>query len=86
MSSGVDVSVVVCVFNEERRLQSCLEGLSRQTYPRDRYDVVVIDDESTDRSPEIAGSFEKRAVHLAADDIKESIAELRHYRERFLRV
>lgn len=30
--------------------------------------------------------FGKRAAHLAMDDIRESIGELRHYREHFLRV
>lgn len=32
------------------------------------------------------GPFRKNAVHLAMDDIRESIAELRHYREHFLKV
>ena len=30
--------------------------------------------------------FSKQAAHLAMDDIRESIGELRHYREHFLRV
>jgi oligoribonuclease len=36
-------------------------------------------------APEIAESFRKRSAHLALEDIKESIAELRHYREHLLR-
>jgi oligoribonuclease len=36
-------------------------------------------------APEIAEAFKKRSAHLALDDIKESIAELRHYREHMLR-
>jgi oligoribonuclease len=36
-------------------------------------------------APEIAESFKKRSAHLALEDIKESIAELRHYREHLLR-
>jgi oligoribonuclease len=34
----------------------------------------------------VAESFRKDGNHLALDDIKESIAELRHYREHLLRV
>jgi oligoribonuclease len=36
-------------------------------------------------APEVATSFRKSARHLALEDIRESIAELRHYRESFLR-
>ena len=31
-------------------------------------------------------SFKKGNTHLALDDIRESIAELRHYREHFIKV
>ena len=34
--------------------------------------------------PEVYSSFKKQNSHLALDDIRESIAELRHYREQFL--
>jgi oligoribonuclease len=37
-------------------------------------------------APEVAESFRKQSAHRALDDIKESIAELRHYREHLLRV
>jgi oligoribonuclease len=37
-------------------------------------------------SPGVAESFKKESRHQAMDDIKESIAELRHYRDRLLRV
>lgn len=50
-------SVVVCAYNEEKLLHLCLEGLISQTYPYDRYEVVVVDDESTDRTFTIASDF-----------------------------
>ncbi len=36
-------------------------------------------------SPEILGGFSKQAAHLALDDIRESIEELRYYRETFIK-
>ncbi len=36
--------------------------------------------------PEIKDSFNKRNTHRALDDIRESIQELRHYREHFFKV
>lgn len=36
-------------------------------------------------APAVASDFKKESRHLALDDIRESIAELRHYRARLLR-
>jgi oligoribonuclease len=35
--------------------------------------------------PELESGFNKSATHLALDDIRESIAEMRYYREHFIR-
>jgi len=37
-------------------------------------------------APQVLDSFKKGGTHLALDDIRESIAELRHYREHFIKV
>lgn len=37
-------------------------------------------------SPEFAGSFRKKNTHLALDDIRESIAELAHYRKHIFTI
>ena len=37
-------------------------------------------------APQVKDSLKKGGTHLALDDIRESIAELRHYREHFLKV
>ncbi len=36
--------------------------------------------------PEAVSSFEKKGAHQALDDIRESIAEMQHYRKHFLAV
>lgn len=36
-------------------------------------------------APDIKGGFKKRSSHLALDDIYDSIAELKYYREHFIR-
>ena len=37
-------------------------------------------------APTVKDGFTKGSTHLALDDIRESIAELRHYREHFIKV
>ena len=36
-------------------------------------------------APEVKDSFHKGSTHLALDDIRESIAELQHYRKHFIK-
>jgi glycosyltransferase involved in cell wall biosynthesis len=45
------VSIVIPVFNDIERLADCLSCLERQTYPCDRFEVLVVDNDS-DTSPE----------------------------------
>ena len=37
-------------------------------------------------APQLKDGFQKQGTHQALDDIRESIAELRYYREHFLKV
>ena len=46
-SSLPKVSVIIPVFNDKQRLDKCLEALENQTYPKDCYQVVVVDNAST---------------------------------------
>ncbi|WP_075321420.1 oligoribonuclease [Histophilus somni] len=47
-------------------------------------DVSTLKELASRWKPEILNSFEKKNTHLALDDIRESIAELAHYRKTFI--
>lgn len=49
------VSVVVAVYNGARTLKACLDSLAHLRYPD--YEVLVVDDGSTDATPRIAADF-----------------------------
>lgn len=49
-------------------------------------DVSTLKELAARWAPAVRDSFVKQGTHQALDDIRESIAELRHYREHFLRV
>ena len=51
------VSVIVPVYNDERRIAGCVEALLAQTYPRDRYEVIVVDNGSTDATRAVVGRY-----------------------------
>ena len=49
------ISVVVCSYNGARTIRECCEGLRRLEYPR--FDVIVVDDGSTDGTAAIARAY-----------------------------
>jgi glycosyltransferase involved in cell wall biosynthesis len=51
------VSVIVPVYDDAQSLRRCLGTLQNQTYPRERYEVVVVDNASTDDLRPIVAAF-----------------------------
>lgn len=47
------VSVVIPMFNESRAIATCIESFDSQTYPSSRFEVIIVDGESTDDSRDI---------------------------------
>ncbi len=52
--SPPSVSVIVPAYNAHATLPLCLAALSQQDYPRDRYEVIVVDDGSQDDTAALA--------------------------------
>jgi len=56
-----DISVVIPTVNREKILRRVIEGLIKQTYPADRFEVVIVDDNSTDGTQDTVK--ELRQIH-----------------------
>lgn len=54
---SITVSIVIPTFNRKKFLEKALKALLRQNYPHDKYEVVVIDDYSTDGTKELVESI-----------------------------
>jgi glycosyltransferase involved in cell wall biosynthesis len=56
------ISVIIPVWNSPELIAKCLTALAAQSYPRDRHEVVVVDNGSTDSTAEVARSYPFAAV------------------------
>lgn len=72
------------ICQDRRFLYRHMPKLERYFHYRN-LDVSTIKELAKHWKPDIVKQFKKKSVHLAMEDIKESIAELRHYRETFFR-
>jgi glycosyltransferase involved in cell wall biosynthesis len=53
------VSVIIPTYNRSARLESTVESFVGQNYPRERFEIIIVDNASTDDTPEVAS----RLVH-----------------------
>lgn len=47
------VSVIIPAYNAQKTIKDCLSALSSQIFSGDEYEIIVVDDGSTDNTPEI---------------------------------
>jgi glycosyltransferase involved in cell wall biosynthesis len=57
MTISPAVSVILPVHNQEKYIARCLRSLLSQTLPSESYEIIVIDDGSTDRTPYVLERF-----------------------------
>lgn len=62
-ASTPTVSVVIPVFNGERTIALCLQAVLAQTYPRDRFEVIVVENGSTDATSAIVAQHPVTLLH-----------------------
>ncbi|NEQ44748.1 MAG: glycosyltransferase [Leptolyngbya sp. SIOISBB] len=60
---AMQFSIVIPTYNRPKRLQQCLSSLTELSYPRDRFEVVVVDDGSQSSLASVAAPF-KTALNL----------------------
>lgn len=52
------ISVVIAARNEESNIGKCLQSIIRQNYPSERFEMIVVDDRSTDGTAAIVTNYQ----------------------------
>ena len=58
------ISVIIPARNEAQEIKKCLQAVCNQTYPAGLFEVIVVDDFSTDNTAEIVLSFQSSNIRL----------------------
>ena len=64
-------SVVICTYNRAQYLQQTLQSVVEQDYPSEKFEIVVVDNNSPDRTEAVAFSFRDQYKNLTIRYFKE---------------
>src|SRR3954468_15749037 len=51
------ISVIIPARNEEQHIKACLDSICHQSYPKDLYEVIVVNDHSTDNTATVIDEY-----------------------------
>ena len=57
------VSIIVAVYNGARTIENCLKGLLSQDYPNDKFEILIVENGSTDDTTAIIERYPVKLLH-----------------------
>jgi glycosyltransferase involved in cell wall biosynthesis len=57
-------TVIICTFNRSQFLSKALTSLLTQSFRKDDFTVIVVDNNSTDETPQVVASFSKHSLKV----------------------
>ena len=80
------ISVIIPARNEEEFIARCLDSVCHQSYPKHLFEVLVVDDHSTDKTAAIINSYADKNVRLIA--LKDFIpaGEINSYKKKAIEI
>ena len=79
------ISVIIPARNEEQNIAACLDSVCNQTYPKELFEVLVIDDHSTDNTAIIINTYAVQNVKLIS--LKDLISgDINSYKKKAIEI
>lgn len=66
-SNNPIVSIIITTKNEERNIENCLKSILQQTYLSDNIEIIVVDNNSTDKTKEIARKYTDKVYNKSPE-------------------
>ena len=63
------ISVIIPARNEEQNISQCLKSIAMNNYPQDRFEIIAVNDRSSDKTPDILKTLTKSIPNLRALDV-----------------
>jgi len=70
------ISIIIAARNEENSIGKLLESLACQEYPSDKFEIIVVNDRSTDSTATIIGSFVKQHSNVRLINIDSNNSDM----------
>src|SRR6185437_12898910 len=58
------ISIVIPARNEEKNIGLCIHSIISQTFPSNNFEIIVVNDHSTDNTKNVVLSFKQENIHL----------------------
>src|SRR5689334_12825545 len=71
------VSIVICAKDEEGSIEDCIKSLLELNYPKEKLEVILVNDRSADRTKEIMMAYTDKHSSLKYIEITESHEKLK---------
>jgi GT2 family glycosyltransferase len=74
--TALKISVVVCTYNRGKKIKSCLDSILNQSLSKEEYEIVVVNDGSTDDTAKILKSV--KGIRIVTNDPNQGLAQSRN--------
>jgi glycosyltransferase involved in cell wall biosynthesis len=61
---SIDTSIIICNYNNKQYLGRAIRSCLKQSLSKDRYEIIVVDDASTDKSIDVIAGFKDKIVPI----------------------
>lgn len=83
---GTKISIIIPARNEEENIGYCLQSIIEQSYPAHLFEVLVVDDHSTDNTAAIIKSYASNNVKLISLKDYLSANEINSYKKKAIEI
>ena len=63
------VSVIIPAYNEEKTIQLTIDSILKSDYPKDKLDILIVDDGSSDKTYERASEYENKGIRIFKQEV-----------------